>query len=254
MGVLVVARLFVHRHQPPQRCASGEPDGGAVELVQQQVVLGGAAVFRTQLCVALATDEAGRVDQEEVGFGALAGRPGFEQQAFLAQFGQLALAQIAGMADPEVHVALIGLGQGTQAAHQEQPVDRTWQAGRANLVGKRASQALGFGQGRIVRFVVRQAGRCAARDVAGQQRMIDVEKQRQHVQYHLLARRQAFQRPREAALIELQEARAQLVEHLAVDALVQVRAYFVGARHRLAALNSRKYLKNGSLQAKRAPL
>ncbi|MNE26663.1 hypothetical protein D3C80_1200380 [compost metagenome] len=35
MGVRVVACLFVNRDQPPQWRAPGEPDGGAVKLIQQ---------------------------------------------------------------------------------------------------------------------------------------------------------------------------------------------------------------------------
>ncbi|MNF61013.1 hypothetical protein D3C84_426420 [compost metagenome] len=81
LAVLDVARLLVHRHQPPERGAPGEPDGGAVELVQQQVVLGGAAVVGGQACFAVALGEARRVDQEEVRLGALSGGPFFERAA-----------------------------------------------------------------------------------------------------------------------------------------------------------------------------
>ena len=35
VGVGAVVGLFVHRHQPPQRGAPAEPDGGAVELVEE---------------------------------------------------------------------------------------------------------------------------------------------------------------------------------------------------------------------------
>ncbi|MNF61012.1 hypothetical protein D3C84_426410 [compost metagenome] len=50
------------------------------------------------------------------------------------------------MADPDVHVALLGLGDGAQAAHQEQAVDRLWLRAAARLVGEGAGQALGLGQ------------------------------------------------------------------------------------------------------------
>ncbi|MNH17589.1 hypothetical protein D3C79_772700 [compost metagenome] len=82
--VAVVARFFVDRHQPPQRCTSGEPDGGAVELVEQQVVLGGAAVIGAQFAVAFAFGEALRLDQEQVGFGTLAGGPALQELALFA--------------------------------------------------------------------------------------------------------------------------------------------------------------------------
>ncbi|MNE68902.1 hypothetical protein D3C80_1645880 [compost metagenome] len=78
MGVQVVTGFFVHRHQPPDGCAPGQPDRGAVELVQQQIVLGGATVFGAERLVPFAAYEALRVDQKAMRFGALAGGPGFQ--------------------------------------------------------------------------------------------------------------------------------------------------------------------------------
>jgi hypothetical protein len=34
VGVVGVAPFFIDRHQPPQRRASAEPDGSAVELIE----------------------------------------------------------------------------------------------------------------------------------------------------------------------------------------------------------------------------
>ncbi|MOA15982.1 hypothetical protein D3C78_1361710 [compost metagenome] len=146
------------------------------------------------------------------------------------------------MADPHVHVALVGLGQGAEAAHQEQAKDRPWRvAAVPGLVGKRTGQPLGFGKDIGVRLVVRQPGRRAAGNVAGQQRMVDVEEQRQQRQYALLARRQAFEGALHPHGVELEKTCAQLAQDLAVDSLVQIGAYFVIAGHvssnRLAASN-----------------
>ncbi|MNR31498.1 hypothetical protein D3C85_1490110 [compost metagenome] len=94
MGIAVVACLFIDRHQPPDWGAPGQPDGGAIELVQQQIVLGGAAVFGTQLVIALAPHEAHRIDQEKMRLGALAGGPCFKQLTFLAQLGEFVFAQV----------------------------------------------------------------------------------------------------------------------------------------------------------------
>ncbi|MNT67377.1 hypothetical protein D3C72_2055120 [compost metagenome] len=111
--------------------------------------------------------------------GALTRRPGFQQLTFFAQLREFALIQIRSVADPDVHVALIGLRQGAKAAHQEQAMNRSRRiTAMAWLVGKRAGQALGFGQEMGVRLEIRQPGRCAARNVTWQQRMVDVEKQR----------------------------------------------------------------------------
>ena len=226
-----VAAFFVDRHQPPDGRAPGQPDRGAIELIQQQVVLGGAAVVGTQLRIAITQHKARRVDQEEMRFGAHAQGPGFQQLALFAQLGQLGLVQVGGVAHPHVHIALIGLGQRAQAAHQEQTVDRRRRVAVARFIGKRAGQALGIGQGLGVRFEIRQPGRRAAGDVAWQQRVIDVEKQRQQGQHALLTWRQPLDGPGHAALIEGHETRAQLGQHLAVDAFVQIGADFMGAGH-----------------------
>src|SRR5690606_14262240 len=74
-AVILIARLLVDRHQPPDRCAPAEPDGGAVELVEQQVVLGRAAVIGGQLRLARTLGETLRVDQEHMHFGAQGGCP-----------------------------------------------------------------------------------------------------------------------------------------------------------------------------------
>ncbi|MCY1537800.1 hypothetical protein D9M68_733100 [compost metagenome] len=80
----MVALFLVHRHQPPERSAPGQPDRRAVEFVEQQVVLGGAAVVRGQLRLAIADGETRRIDQKEMRLGTLGRRPGFELVALLA--------------------------------------------------------------------------------------------------------------------------------------------------------------------------
>ncbi len=74
--VIVVAMLLVVGHQPPQWRSPAEPQRGAVELVEQQIMLRGAAVVGGQLGVALALGETFGVDQKEVRLAALARRPG----------------------------------------------------------------------------------------------------------------------------------------------------------------------------------
>ncbi|MDT4823812.1 hypothetical protein FQZ97_570510 [compost metagenome] len=232
-GVLDIARLLVHRHQPPERGAPGEPDGGAVELVEQQVVLGGAAVVGGQARFAIAPGEAGGVDQEEVRLGALAGGPFLERAALALQLGDGGGVQFRRMADPDVHVALLGLGDGAQATHQEQAVDRLRLRAAARLVGEGAGQALGLGQQFLVRFEGGDPGGRGAGDVTGQQWVVDVEEQRQQLEDQLLARRKRLHGAGQAAVVDLEEACAQLREDLAVDAVVDVRADFLGARHAL---------------------
>ncbi len=168
LGIGVVIVLLVDRHQPPQWCAPGQPDSSAVELVQQQVVLGGTAIVGTELALALALGETLRVDQEEVCLGTQAFRPCLQQLAFAAQFTQQLVGQAGRMAHPQVHVALLGLRQRAQAAHQEQAVDGLWRVAMAGLVGEGAGKALGLDYQVGAWLVARYACGGAAGDISRQ--------------------------------------------------------------------------------------
>ncbi|MCY1215219.1 hypothetical protein D9M72_270610 [compost metagenome] len=201
-GVLGVAGFLVHRHQPPERGAPGEPDGGAIELVQQQVVLGGTAVVGGQPRFAVALGEARRVDQEEVRLGPLAGRPLFQGRAFALQLGEGGGIQLRRVADPDIHVALFGLCDGAQAAHQEQAVDGRRLRTAPRLVGEGTGQSLDFGQQLVIGLEGGESGRRGAGYVAGKQRVIDVEQQRQQLQDQLLAAGQSLHGSLQAAFID----------------------------------------------------
>ncbi|MDT4848737.1 hypothetical protein FQZ97_828370 [compost metagenome] len=67
-------------------------------------------------------------------------------------------------------------------------MDRQRGIAAAQLVAERACQALGFGQQFVVRHETAEPRRRVRRDVAGQQRVIDVEQQRQQAQDQALAR------------------------------------------------------------------
>ena len=151
-------------------------------------MLGGAAIFRAELGVALAEGEAFWIDQKKVCFSALGRSPRFQCLAFFAQFSEGVLAQLGVVTDPDIHVALLGLGQRAEAAHQEQAVDRLRRIAVARLVGERTGQSLRFAQRLGIRFIARHPGRRAAGYVTGQQRVIDVKEQRQKRQHRLLAR------------------------------------------------------------------
>ncbi|RMV85936.1 hypothetical protein ALP03_05855 [Pseudomonas amygdali pv. tabaci] len=232
MGVILIVLLFIDWHQPPHRGAPCEPDRRAIKLIEQQVMLGSAAVVRAELRVAVPTLETLRVDQEKVRLCPHSGGPGFKGLAFPAQFGDGLRLQFAVVADPYVHVALFSLGQRTEAAHQEQAVNRLGSVTTPDLVREGACQALRFGQRQRVRFVLRDASRRATGNVTGQQRVVDVKEQRQQGQNALLAGRHAFEGTRISPVIERQETVAQLAENLAVDALIQVGANFRITRHR----------------------
>ncbi len=199
-------------------------------------MLGGAAVVGGQLAFAIAAGEARRVDEEEVRLGALRGGPGFQLIALALQVGDFRSVQFGRVADPDVHVALLGLRDGAQAAHQEQAVDRLLRlAGErvagALAVGERARQALRFGENLVVRLETREARRRGTGNVAGEQRVVDVEQQWHQPQHQLLARREHLHGALQAAVVDAQVARAKLLENLAIDAVVDVGANFVAARH-----------------------
>jgi|GEM_PF-4711998 len=229
--ILVVAVLLVVRHQPPERDAPAEPECRAVELVEQQVVLGGAAVIGGQPGFALALIEALRIDQKEVRFAALARRPGLQQFALAAQFLDLAGVQGGVVADPHVQIAVLVLRHGAEAAHEEQAEYRLRQFSARRLVGERAAQALCFGELFGVRHEVRESGRGSRRDIAGENRMVDVKQQRQQLEYLLLARRHGLQGPLQACGVDREKARPQRGQHLAVDAFFENWVDVLGAGH-----------------------
>ncbi|MCY1555470.1 hypothetical protein D9M68_921400 [compost metagenome] len=61
--------------------------------------------------------------------------------------------------------------------------------------------------------------------------MIDVKQQRQQPEDQLLAGRQRLHGALQAAVIDLEKARAQLDQHLAVDTFVDIRANFLATAH-----------------------
>ena len=110
----VVAPLVVGRDQPPQRCRAAQQHGGAIELVEQQPVLGGAAVVAGERR-AVAGPQLHRVHQE----GAQV------QPVVLAPVGlalqPLVEPRVVGAVaahHPEVEVAVEALAEGAGAAHQ----------------------------------------------------------------------------------------------------------------------------------------
>ncbi|MCY1403686.1 hypothetical protein D9M71_188750 [compost metagenome] len=151
-------------------------------------MLAAAAILGGQPGLALLADEALRVDEKAVHLGALGARPLFQQIALAPQFGARRRVEVGAVADPEVEVAVFGLGHAAQAAHQEQAVDRQRRIAAAQLVAERAGQALGLGEQFVVRHEAAEPRRRVRRDVAGQQRVIDVKQQRQQAQYQALAR------------------------------------------------------------------
>ncbi len=219
VGVVGVARLLVHRHQPPQRETAAEQNGGAIKLVQQQVVLGGAAVLDAEGVLARALGEMGRVDQVEVGFAALGCCPVADRLTLAAQLVALGGRQIGCVADPDIQVTLFGLADGTATAHQVQPLNVRREACGMAAVLEAAGQALGHLQAGGFRFEIGQPAGRVAGNKAGQQGIVDVKQQRDQLQHVVLPGGQCLQNPAQARGVECHEALAQGIQSLAVNAL-----------------------------------
>ena len=144
---------------------------------------------------------------------------------------QLLRAEFAGVADPEIHVTLLGLGDCTQAAHQKQAMNRLGLGAALRFVDEGTGESLRFGEQVIVRLKAAEARRREPGDIPRQQWMIDVKQQGQQREHHLLACRQRLHGPRQATLVEQQEARPQLGQDLAVDAFVDVGTDFLSTAH-----------------------
>ena len=113
---LVVVTLLLRRHQPPDGITPRQQDPGAIELLQQQDVLGRAAAFVGQI-LGTAVAEGLGIDEEEVhlqaeSLGPLLQVTGLVQQQALRLFIQLRV-----VTDPDVQVALGREGDGAGAAH-----------------------------------------------------------------------------------------------------------------------------------------
>ena len=183
-------------------------------------MLGAAAVFNAQFVVALALGEAGGIDQVKVHLTALARRPFGDQLAFASQLRYLLGVELRRVADPDIQIALLGLADSAAAAHQIEAVDLTAEAGGVTAILEAASQALGNLLTAAVRLKAVQATGSVARDETGEQGVVDVEQQRQQLQYVVLSAGQRLQHAAQARGVDRHKAFAQGVQSLAVNAFV----------------------------------
>ena len=144
-GVVVVVLLVLGGDEPPQGVGAGEPHAGAVELVQEEEVLGAAAVFARHRAL-FAGAETGRLHDEKVDLQAEFASPALHRGGLLPQGLVGGLVQAAAQAQPHVQVAAVGEGNAAGAAHEEHGLDVQAPRG-ARLAPQVAQQALGGGEG-----------------------------------------------------------------------------------------------------------
>ncbi|MNS76203.1 hypothetical protein D3C72_1097430 [compost metagenome] len=120
--------FFFARHHVPQNTFAGQAHRGAVKFVQQQDMLGGAAVFAPQ-ATAFVMTEAVFIDQEEADFHPHRRRPFFQQAAFLLQAVTLFVVQPGLVAHPDVEIRAATLADRRGAAHRVNPGNRQFTAG-----------------------------------------------------------------------------------------------------------------------------
>ena len=120
LGVLGVSVFLLGRHDPPKQRIAGQQDSRAVELFQQQGVLGVAAAFLGKSLHGPVPEGFG-MHHEEMRMQADLGRAFLEQGSLAPQGLAAEFADLVAVAQPEVQVAAGGLAQAAHAAHQVQP-------------------------------------------------------------------------------------------------------------------------------------
>ena len=217
-AVLVVVLLVPRRDQPPCRHATGQQDRGAIELVEQQVVLRRPAVLAGKR-VTLAALEFLAVHQEQVRFQPDAVRPLLQQHGLARQQRELLAAELLGVTDPDIEVAAVGVPQRARAAHQVDRVQAGLGYGKA-LRAEAEREPPGLCELRGRGRVAADAAGGVLRDVARQGGVIDVQQQRQQVEELALARCQHAAHALEPRGADRAKAREQPTQLLAVYAFV----------------------------------
>ena len=137
--VIVVMLFFIARHHIPQNTFAGKAHRGTVKLIQQQDMLGGAAVFAAQAAAFVMT-EAVFVDQEEADLDAQRCRPALQQATFTLQQLTLFSVKPGLVANPDIQVRRTALADGRCAAHRVKAGDR--QLAFRRLLGQHATVEL----------------------------------------------------------------------------------------------------------------
>ena len=221
---VVVIGLPVYRDQPPQRILAGEVNAGAIELIQQQKMLGAAAVFPGDFHALAPGPPIGGREHKHMQFHPQATGPFRQFFSFALQAPNARRRQILTVAEPDIQITGHRVPERARASHQEQTVQIRLSGTFVTVV-----KTTGVTAGRIQHFragrVTTEALRAVAIQIARQGRMVTVKNQRQQLQHHLLPVGQCRARPPPALLVNQQKPVPQAPERLAVDSILEIENY-----------------------------
>ena len=171
-------------HQIPDQAFARDTHGTAVELVEQQQVLGTAAALPLHLGIVGLAELVFR-DQEEVEIDPALFGPLGELLAFQLQQIEPLLRQAGHVADPDIEIGVTALADGGCAAHGVEPLNGPIMGGKTALAVGVATEVIDkgllFGGGAEAPDAMRDI----TGDITGQQGMIEVQHDRQQLEYLL---------------------------------------------------------------------
>ena len=211
VDVVVVVIVIFCRHQIPEQPLARDVHGAAVELVEQQQVLGAAAALPLHLgIVALAELVFG--DQEEVEIDPALLGPQGEVLALLLQQGEALTRQTSHVTDPDVEIRVTALSDGGGAAHGVEALDRLVVGAEAALTVRVLAQIMDEGLLGLVGDETPDTMRHVPSHITRQEGMIEVQHDRQQLKDLLPIATHEIQRSLRLETIQLVVARHQRVE------------------------------------------
>ena len=114
------------------------------------------------------------IDQEKVHLQIERVRPLLDQGSLLLQCRRLFRSHIGTMADPDIEVAGLGIGDGSAAAHHEQGIDIVTRQGLAPVI-EADRDLLDRVQSALARPIIGHTDRAFIRHIARQDRMINMK-------------------------------------------------------------------------------
>ena len=211
VDVVVVVIVIFGRHQIPEQPLAGDVHGAAVELVEQQQVLGAAAALPLHLGI-VALTELVFGDQEEVEIDPPLLGPHGEVLALLFQQGEALARQTSHMTDPNVEIRVAALTDGGGAPHGVEALDGLVVGTETALAVGVLAEILDEGLLGLVGDKTPDTMRHIPCHITGQQGVIEVQHDRQQVENLLPVATHEIQRSLRLETIEFVVARHQRVE------------------------------------------
>ncbi len=211
LHIVVVVIVILGGHQIPEQPLARDVHGAAVELVEQQQVLGAAAALPLHLgIVALAELVFG--DQEEVEIDPPLLGPQGEVMALLLQQCKTLARQAGHVADPDIEIRVAALPDGGGAPHGVEALDGLVVSAEPPLAVRVLAEILDEGLLGVVCHETPDTMRHVPCHITGQQGMIEVQHDGQQLENLLPVPAHEIQRSLRLETIQLVVARHQRVE------------------------------------------